>query len=253
MIAVALAGRWAYRSAHDLQRRLVLARAAGAIDDIVLLLEHAEVITVGRQRGARGNVVAAGNVPVVDVERGGDVTWHGPGQLVAYPIIQLAGPRRDLHRHLRNLEQSVIGVLADLGLTGVRDERNTGVWLPMEPSARKVCSIGIACKRWVTWHGLALNVDVEAGAFQRINPCGMSAADMTMLSAHLDPVPSMEALGVGLARHLAATLELPWDGRVRGVDEAGLSEFVDPTVLAHCPRPPPTAPPCPSAQPPPRR
>lgn len=227
MIAVALPGQPAYRATHALQRRLVMARAAGEIDDVVLLLEHPDVITVGRQRGASTNVISPGQVPVVEVERGGDVTWHGPGQLVAYPIVQLEGRRRDLHRHLRNLEQAVIDLLAGLGLEGTRNDRNTGVWLPMTPAPRKVCSIGIACKRWVTWHGLSLNVDVDPAAFLRINPCGMNASDMTMLSEHLDEVPPVHGLMAPLAEHLASALGLDWQGRLSSPSDAGLARFLE--------------------------
>src|SRR5262249_51340051 len=113
---VYLSGPVPYTAAHELQRHLLDQRIRGEIDDTVLLLEHAETITVGRSRGAQSNVLAAGDVPVVAVERGGDVTWHGPGQLVAYPIVQLSGPRADLHRYLRSLEQAVMALLWEMGL-----------------------------------------------------------------------------------------------------------------------------------------
>src|SRR5687768_1258465 len=140
---VHLRGPTDYGAVRALQQRLVDRRIRGEISDVVLLLEHADVLTVGRAKGAGSNVVAAGGVPVVQVERGGDVTWHGPGQLVAYPIVALDEDRRDLHRHLRALEDAVIAVLATLGLEGVRDARNTGVWLA-DPDGvrRKVASVG---------------------------------------------------------------------------------------------------------------
>ena len=119
---VRLPGLQDYAAVHALQRDLVDLRARGEAPDVVLLLEHAETITVGRARGAEANVLDAGEVPVVAVERGGDVTWHGPGQLVAYPIVKLEGPRADLHLHLHSLEDAVIGLLADYGLPSGRDD-----------------------------------------------------------------------------------------------------------------------------------
>lgn len=204
---VHLPGPVPYADAHTLQRELVDQRARDAIGDTVLLLEHADVITVGKSRGAEGNVLAADGIPVVTVERGGDVTWHGPGQLVAYPIVKLVRP--DLHAHLRALEQAVIGLLEDQGLAPTRDPRNTGVWLPSTSGLpRKVCSVGIACRRWVTWHGLALNVDADLERFGRIRPCGFDASVMTRMADHLVPGPTVADLIEPLARQLAAALGL---------------------------------------------
>jgi lipoyl(octanoyl) transferase len=215
-----LDGQSDYAVIHQLQADLVAARAAGEIPDVVLLLEHAEVITVGRKRDAEGNVLVPGGVPVVAVERGGDVTWHGPGQLVAYPIIQLEGAKMDLHLHMRNLEDAVIYTLGDLGLTGVRDDRNTGVWMPMDGGwPRKVCSVGIACRRWVTWHGLALNLSPDLDAYRRIRPCGFESDVMTRVADHLDPCPKMDAVAPVLARWLAQTLEIDMDGPLRAVSD----------------------------------
>ena len=207
---VHLAGRVSYQRAHALQRSLLAARIAGEAPDTVLLLEHDPVITVGRRQHAADNVLQPGDVPVVPVERGGDVTWHGPGQLVAYPIVKLVGERADLHRHLHALEDAVISLIAELGLDPRRDARNTGVWLPdASGDNHKVCSIGIACRKWVTWHGLALNVDPDLGGFGRIHPCGFDAAVMTRLADHLAPCPSLDDLVEPLAHHLARTLDVP--------------------------------------------
>ncbi|TNE90940.1 MAG: lipoyl(octanoyl) transferase LipB [Deltaproteobacteria bacterium] len=208
---VHLSGQVPYADGLALQEALLTARIRDEIDDTVLLLEHASTITVGRTRGAEANVLDAGDVPVVPVSRGGDVTWHGPGQLVAYPIVKLEGTRADLHLHLRSLEQAVIDLLADHGLDGMRDPRNTGVWLPIDglELPRKTCSVGIACRKWTTWHGLALNVDADLGAFARIHPCGFEASVMTRMADHLDPCPSVDALVPGLAGHLATALDIP--------------------------------------------
>lgn len=218
-----LKGRSEYAAVHRLQARLVEERALGRIDDVVLLLEHEEVITLGRAKGAAASVLEAGDVPVLPIERGGDATWHGPGQLVAYPIVQLEGARADLHLHLHSLEDAVMAWLSDVGLAGHRDPRNTGVWLTgPDGHARKVCSIGIACRRWVTWHGLALNLDPDPAGFARIKPCGFDADVMTRVVDHLDDVPGMAASMVALAPHLAMALDVPMDGEMREVE--GLSE-----------------------------
>lgn len=174
-------GRISYTEAHALQKDLVERRAKGEIGDAVIVCEHDPVYTVGRRRDAMDNVLVPGDVPVVEVERGGDVTWHGPGQVVVYPILLLDGVKRDLHAHMHRLEDLMIDVCADFGLAVGRDERNTGVW----HGGRKLGSVGIACRRWVTWHGLALNVNPDLAYFQRINPCGFDATVMTSLSREL--------------------------------------------------------------------
>ena len=131
-----------------------------------------------------GNVVAPGDVEVVPIERGGDVTYHGPGQLVAYPIVLLGDGERDLHRYLRNLEEAMIRTLARYGIAAGREEGKTGVWTSTGGvgGARKLASIGIACRRWVTFHGLALNVTTDLSYFHRINPCGFEASVMTSMA-----------------------------------------------------------------------
>lgn len=174
-------GRVDYREAWARQQEELHAVIDGA-ENAVILCEHDAVYTIGRRRGAKDNVLDPGETPVIEVERGGDVTWHGPGQAVAYPILNIEAGGRDLHAHLHRLEDVVIDVCADLGLHAGRDARNTGVW----HNGRKLCSIGVACRRWVTWHGLAVNADPDLSAFQRINPCGFDAAVMTSLSQELD-------------------------------------------------------------------
>ena len=152
-------GRVDYLEALALQRRLVEQRARGEIADTLLLLEHPPVFTLGRRRDAAANVLDPGDAPVVEVERGGDVTWHGPGQLVGYPILALDEGERDLHQVLRRLEAALIAVLAACGLEGGRREGYTGVWC----GGAKVASLGIAVRSWVTYHGFALNVDCDLG------------------------------------------------------------------------------------------
>lgn len=218
-VPVLILGQSEYTAVHQLQQDLVAARARGDGPDVLLLLEHRNTITFGRARQAEANVIDPGDWPVVPVERGGDVTWHGPGQLVAYPIVKLEGERMDLHRHLHALEDAVIGLLEDHGLHGQRDERNTGAWLPMEVGEpRKVCSVGIACRKWVTWHGLALNVRNDLAAFERIQPCGFDPEVMTRMADHLAWTPSVQALAAPLTKHLARTLDVPLDGHLRYAD-----------------------------------
>lgn len=190
-----------YAASQARQKELLAARIADEVEDTLLLVEHAPVITLGRRRTSSDNVLDAGGIPVVQAERGGDVTWHGPGQLVVYPIVRLPPGRQDLHRHLRDLEEAVIRTCADLGLEAGRDERNTGAWV----GGRKVASVGIACRRWVTWHGLALNVDVDLGVFERINPCGFDADIMTSLADEGLVVP-MDEVRERLVRHLVDVL-----------------------------------------------
>ena len=180
-------GRRPYAEVHARMRELLLARIAGEVPDTLLLVEHEAVFTVGRRRNAMQSLLAPGDIPVVQVERGGDVTYHGPGQLTAYPICALPPHRRDLHAWLHGLEQVVDRVLARWGIEGARDARNTGVWV----DGKKIAAIGIACKRWVTWHGIAINVRVDLEHFRRINPCGMGSELVTHVAAHIARPPSM--------------------------------------------------------------
>jgi lipoyl(octanoyl) transferase len=191
-------GRASYPEALALQEQLLAARITEEIPDTVILVEHEAVYTVGRRKGAGANLLAVGDTPVVHVSRGGDVTWHGPGQVVAYPIVKLID--QDLHAHLRRLEALMIDTCAAFGLEAGRDERNTGTWI----AGRKVGSVGVACRSWVTWHGLALNVSCDLEAFARINPCGFPSAIMTSMSQEKGaPVP-FDAVLEAVAERFAA-------------------------------------------------
>jgi lipoyl(octanoyl) transferase len=172
-----------YAAVYQQQQDLVAARQRGEVPDTLLLVEHPHVITLGRAQKAKANVLVPGDVPVVEIERGGDVTYHGPGQLVAYPILQLEEGEKDLHRFLRNLEEAMIRALQDVGVAGAtRRQGATGVWID---GVRKIASIGIACRKWVTFHGLALNVSTDLSYFTRINPCGFEASVMTSVAREL--------------------------------------------------------------------
>ena len=197
------------RRKANVQQAAIAQQAAAPLPDLLLLVEHPHVITLGRRQGSQGNVLAAGDVDVVEIERGGDVTYHGPGQLVAYPIIALDEHERDLHRYLRNLEQAVIDTLTHFGLDSGREAGKTGVWLsgnPQHSAARKICSMGIACRRWVTFHGLALNVATDLSYFFRINPCGFDSAVMTSMSAELGVGVDMKEVKAVLTAALATNL-----------------------------------------------
>ncbi len=173
-----------YREVWARQLELVEARQSGAVPDTLLIVEHPHVFTLGRRRESAQNVLTPGDVEVIEIERGGDVTYHGPGQLVAYPIVMLQDDERDLHAFLRNLEEAVIVTCVHAGVTADREPGKTGVWTTDVSGARKkLCSMGIACRRWVTFHGLALNVATDLSYFARINPCGFEASVMTSLQA----------------------------------------------------------------------
>lgn len=191
-----------YREAYERQLALVEARKQGQDLDTLLLVEHPHVITLGRARQAWSNVLAPGGVDVVPIERGGDVTYHGPGQLVAYPIVRLREHERDLHRFLRALETAIIATLARHGIEAGRSDGNTGVWI----DGRKIASIGIACRRWVTFHGLALNVTTDLSYFQRINPCGFQAGVMTSMARELGRDVAMDEVKAGLTEELGVAL-----------------------------------------------
>jgi len=199
-----ITGPLPYERAHELQHQLVERVAEGTLPGALLLLEHPEVVTLGRRRGARENVLDE-RVPVLQVERGGDATWHGPGQLVAYPIV----PTRDPGAHLRALEDAVIATLTPLGLDALRDPRSSGVWLRGDtPAPLKVCSIGVAVRRWVSSHGLALNLQVDLSRFNAIRPCGADASVMTSLHLWLRRPPTRRELAAPLTEALSEALGL---------------------------------------------
>lgn len=187
-LAVVDLGLRGYREVLDLQRSMRLARLSGEKpSDLLLLVEHPPVYTLGR--GTRQSslpvpvpLLEARGAEVVEIERGGDVTWHGPGQLVGYPIIDLSGHRQDLHWYLRKLEQVLIRALGAFGIAAGTVTGRTGVWT----AHGKIASMGIHVKQWVTMHGFALNVDPDMSWFDLIVPCGLAGVTMTSVAAELE-------------------------------------------------------------------
>jgi len=179
-----------YADAWQLQRDLADARVAGG-PDTLLLLEHPAVYTAGKRTEAHER--PASGIPVVDVDRGGKITWHGPGQLVGYPVIGLAEPL-DVVDYVRRLEESLISVCAGLGLETGRVAGRSGVWLPANANRpeRKIAAIGIRVARGVALHGFALNCDCDLGAFSSIVPCGIPDAGVTSLTAELSRPVSVD-------------------------------------------------------------
>ncbi|AKT41878.1 lipoyl(octanoyl) transferase LipB [Chondromyces crocatus] len=233
-------GRRRYAPIHDLQRQLVEARVEDRIGDVILLLEHAPVITLGR--GAEpGNVLfseealAAKGVDLVVTGRGGDVTYHGPGQLVGYPILDLKPDRCDVRRYVRSLAEVMIllarehhveaGVVD--GMIGVWvDRASPGEWAgaPWSRELAKIGAIGVRISRWVTMHGFALNADVDLDAFRLIVPCGIRDHGVSSLLALTGKAPSVRDLALASAPQLSRALDV----RVTAVED--LSELDDPTT-----------------------
>jgi lipoyl(octanoyl) transferase len=221
-------GLMPYGEALELQRSIARQRIAGEIDhDVLLLVEHPHVVTLGRSyKGATltatPELLRERGVEVFEVERGGDVTYHGPGQLVGYPIFDLKQHKQDLHWYLRQVEESLIVALREFGLEGWRNTGYTGVWVGKQPSkdrdaaagmetadrppsvpprARKIASIGVHARDWVTWHGFALNVVTDLSYFDLMVPCGIDQVHMTSVGAER-PDLSVDVAGVG---HRVAT------------------------------------------------
>jgi lipoyl(octanoyl) transferase len=175
-------GRTDYKKCWDLQKAVFELRAMNALPDTLLLTEHDHVYTIGKS-GDKNHLLANEDelthkgIPVYHNDRGGDVTYHGPGQIVGYPILDLASYYFDLHRYLRDVEEVIIRTLASFGVRGSRKEEYTGVWVGNE----KICAIGVKSSRWITMHGFALNVNTDLSYFGRIIPCGIFEKGVTSL------------------------------------------------------------------------
>ncbi len=188
-----------YSAALSLQESLVEAKHKENFPDLLLFIEHPHVITLGRG-GKEANVVNAAEVPVIRSSRGGDVTYHGPGQMVVYPIIDLKSKlRKDVHRYLRYLEESAIQTLAGSGIEGKRNPPWTGIWI----DKKKIAAIGVAVRRGITYHGLALNVNTDLSYFERIVPCGLPWSEVTSMQKELGSEVSLAQVKKTFLLHFA--------------------------------------------------
>lgn len=208
-------GRVEYADGLELQQQFQAARRSGAVRDTLLLLEHPPVLTLGR--GAdRANILQpaealeALGVSVHETDRGGDVTYHGPGQIVGYPLLHLGPGRQDVRRYVRSLEEVILRTLSDFSIPGVRIEKWPGVWVERSRlgGPRKICALGVHLSRWYTKHGFALNVAPDLSHFELIVPCGISEAGVTSMAAELPgAVPAMAEVEDRLVHHFGAVFE----------------------------------------------
>lgn len=217
-----------YGPAWDLQRRIVTSRKAGAVPDVLLLCEHPHVITLGRN-GRNEHLLASENVlhrmgvEFHATDRGGDITYHGPGQLVAYPILDLAEIRRDLVWYVRQLEEIMIRTSADFGVVAERRAGRTGVWVQQaDCSEEKLGAIGVHVSRWVTSHGLAYNVSADLRYFDLIVPCGISGSRATSLERILSRKVELSEVSERLAHHAGARFCCDFEPHSRVELEAAL-------------------------------
>jgi lipoyl(octanoyl) transferase len=197
-----------YENGMAMQERLVALRQREEIDDQLLLLQHTPVITLGRG-GDIGNLLAPKEIfsregiRFFETTRGGDITYHGPGQLVGYPILHLGEGKRDIRKYVANLEESIIRTLAEWGLAATRDEQNRGVWVGRD----KVAAIGVRVARWVTCHGFALNVTTNLDHFRHITPCGIAEGGVTSLEKLLGTAPDMKDVIDAYLHHFSEVFE----------------------------------------------
>jgi lipoyl(octanoyl) transferase len=197
------AGLVPYQEAWDEQRRVHAAVAAGTEPDTVLLLEHPAVYTAGKRTSPFER--PQDGTPVIDVDRGGKITWHGPGQLVGYPIVALPDPV-DVVAHVRRVEEALILTCADLGVETTRVEGRSGVWVVGDGIDRKVAAIGIRVSQGVTMHGFALNCDADLSAYDRIVPCGLTDATVTSLTKETGRVVTVADVTPYVEKRLAEVL-----------------------------------------------
>ena len=213
-----------YQACWDLQEQVFktavdrkIARRNGEVlpepENHLLFVEHPPVYTLGKS-GSLSNLLLdeealkEGGYQFYKINRGGDITYHGPGQLVVYPIFDLDQFFTDIHKYLRYLEEAVIRTLAEFGIEGSRYEGLTGVWIePETPQARKICAMGVKCSRWVTMHGLALNVNTRLSDFGNIVPCGIDDKDVTSMERELGRSIDLQEVGGSLRKHLASLFE----------------------------------------------
>ena len=221
-----------YLATVELQEKLLAVKQQAPAPDILLFVEHPHVYTLGRA-GKEANVLAPEQVPVYRTSRGGDVTYHGPGQLVVYPLIDLRSKqRRDVHRYLRNLEMTAIRTLSDFSLEATRRPPYTGIWI----GDKKTAAIGVAVRRSITFHGLALNVNTDLSYFKRIVPCGLPWAEVTSMAKELNAEQDLCTVRERFLRHFAKLFgylglkegSIAEDGESRMEDRDPQSSIIDP-------------------------
>ncbi len=214
-------GRTDYAYAWELQKRLLSERIEGKIPDTILFTEHNNTYTIGKSGGddhllASDSELHEKGIALFKIDRGGDITYHGPGQIVCYPIIDLTGHYRDIHRYLRDLEEVIIRTLKYYSVDAYREPDYTVVWV----SGEKICAIGVKVSHWVTMHGFAFNVNTDLSYFGRIIPCGIFHKGVTSLSQVLErPIDMAEVKGV-MARELAGVFQTE-------VEPASFEQFID--------------------------
>ena len=217
-----------YAEAYALQKRIVAARKLGALEDVLLFCEHPHVITQGRNGKpehllASESVLRQKGVEFFETSRGGDVTYHGPGQIVAYPILNLGAIRRDVVWYVRQLEEAMIRATAEFGISAGRETGKTGVWVGEGKSSEKLAAIGVHISRWVTSHGLAYNVSTDLRNFDLIVPCGIADRKTTSLEKLLGRRVDLEEVKPKLAKHLGEVFEL----KLQHIDRAELLEKLE--------------------------
>lgn len=209
---------WDYQ--EELQQRIVSQKTANrslpenrqqVTENYLLFVEHPHVYTLGKSGDENNLLVNEGFLKQIDaryyrINRGGDITYHGPGQLVVYPILDLENFYTDIHRYLRMLEETVILTLAEFGITAGRSENETGVWIEAEnpARARKICAIGVHCSRWVTKHGIGFNINTDLGYFQHIVPCGITDKTVTSMKKELGAAVNMQTLKDSFKKHFVS-------------------------------------------------
>lgn len=219
-----------YERAWDFQRELVAARLKSDLPDTLMLLEHNPVITLGR-RGNRHYIRAspealtAEGINIYHVERGGDVTYHGPGQIVGYPVLDLRNWRRDVSWYVFNLEEVLIRTLGDFGIEGTRNKLNRGVWV----GDSKIGSIGVAITRWVTYHGFSLNVSPNMNHYSLITPCGLNGIEVTSLRELLGREPDLPRVRDGISRRFQEVFQI----QLTRIDMEGLRMSLAKPSLIH--------------------
>jgi lipoyl(octanoyl) transferase len=226
-----------YAEAWALQKRLVAARKADAIEDVLLLCEHPHVITLGRNAKrehllASEHVLKQKGVELCVTDRGGDITYHGPGQIVGYPILNLGAIRRDVVSYVRMLEEVMIRATAEFGVEAVRENGKTGIWVPAANSAEKLAAIGVHISRWVTSHGFAYNVSTDLRFFDLIVPCGIADSKATSLEKILGRSIERKEVAPQLVKHFGEVFGLEMRPASREELLEKLAQAEQPVVLS---------------------